>query len=133
MRTDWQHLEPWRVTKNDNGMASKEGDPFGAFFVPRGRTTLRIIATTGSEEVPWEHVSVAALDYKGERCPTWEEMCWVKDLFWNGEEAVVQYHPPESEYVSMMKYVLHLWRPLNETLPRPPAVAVGYKGVVLQS
>ena len=40
----------------------------------------------------WEHVSVS---YKN-RVPTWDEMCKVKDMFWNDEECVVQYHPPKS-------------------------------------
>lgn len=39
----------------------------------------------------WEHVSVS---YKN-RVPTWDEMCKIKDMFWNDDECVVQYHPPE--------------------------------------
>lgn len=38
----------------------------------------------------WEHVSVSFAS----RCPTWDEMCEVKDIFWTPEECVVQYHPP---------------------------------------
>lgn len=64
----------------------------------------------------WEHVSVS---YQN-RCPTWEEMCRVKEMFWNDEECVVQYHPPKSEYVNYHPYCLHLWRKIGEDFERPP-------------
>ncbi|WP_456813633.1 MULTISPECIES: DUF7694 domain-containing protein [unclassified Bradyrhizobium] len=44
----------------------------------------------------WEHVAVST----PRRCPNWEEMCFVKDLFWNEEECVMQLHPPHSQYVN---------------------------------
>ena len=71
----------------------------------------------------WEHVSVST----PERCPTWEEMCWIKDLFWDEEETVVQYHPPKSRYVNMHPFTLHLWRPTRskDRLPFPPSNLVG--------
>ena len=53
-----------------------------------------------------EHVSV-----KGPKdTPRWETMCVIKDLFWDDEDEVIQYHPKKSEYVNMHKNVLHLWR-----------------------
>lgn len=64
----------------------------------------------------WEHVSVSYPN----RCPTWEEMCTVKDMFWNEEECVVQYHPPKSEYVNNYPYCLHLWRKSGENFETPP-------------
>lgn len=54
----------------------------------------------------WEHVSVSYSN----RCPTWEEMCRVKDIFWYDNECVVQFHPPKSEYVNNHPCCLHLWR-----------------------
>lgn len=64
----------------------------------------------------WEHVSVSYPN----RTPTWDEMCRVKDIFWNEEECVVQYHPPKSEYVNFHPYCLHLWRRIGEEYPMPP-------------
>ncbi len=64
----------------------------------------------------WEHVSVS----HSHRCPTWEEMCRVKDMFWNEDECVVQYHPPKSEYVNNHPYCLHLWRKCGEDFELPP-------------
>lgn len=88
----------------------------------KGRTlVIRMIASDGEG---WEHVSVS---FNRDRCPTWDEMCWVKDLFWDPEDTVIQYHPPETEYVNEHSYCLHLWRPTEENIPLPPAWMVGFK------
>lgn len=69
----------------------------------KGEPSLTVIASDG---LGWEHVSVST--YK--RCPTWDEMTYVKDRFWGVQDLVVQFHPPESEYVNRHPYCLHLWR-----------------------
>jgi hypothetical protein len=69
----------------------------------------------------WEHVSVSLPN----RCPTWPEICLVKDMFWPEDQAVVQYHPRTSEYVNWHPFCLHLWRPINQAIPTPPAIFVG--------
>lgn len=79
-------------------------DVNGAFLFNPFGTTLRVIASDGGG---WDHVSVSA-KY---RCPTWEEMCWVKDKFFGPEEPAMQLHPARSQYVNHHPYCLHLWRP----------------------
>lgn len=74
---------------------------------------LRIIAT---DHGGWDHVSVSLEN----RCPNWQEMCTVKDVFFLPEEMVVQYHPAEEEYVNVHPYCLHLWRPQHGEIPKPP-------------
>jgi len=98
------------------------GTACGIFGVKRKGQALRIIASDDQGE-GWEHVSVSLED----RCPTWDEMCFVKDLFWLPTEAVMQLHPPESEYVNNHRFCLHLWRPTKENIPLPPAIYVGVK------
>jgi len=71
----------------------------------------------------WEHVSVSL---KSKKIPNWEEMCFVKDLFFGDEECVVQYHPPKSEYVNNVN-ALHLWRKQGYDFPRPDSILVGVK------
>lgn len=96
------------------------GTSNGVFAVRRGPTILRIISSIG---MGWEHVSVSTAS----RCPHWDEMCFVKDLFWLPTECVVQYHPPESDWVNNHPYCLHLFRPTEGEILRPPAILVGIK------
>lgn len=77
----------------------------------------------------WEHVSVSPLNGS---MPTWEDMCLIKDMFWEDDKCVVQYHPPKSEYVNNMSNCLHLWRPIALEIPIPPSLLVGLKGVKLK-
>ncbi|MGB7549888.1 MAG: hypothetical protein WBM14_19305 [Terracidiphilus sp.] len=55
----------------------------------------------------WDHVSV----HGPNRCPTWEEMCKIKELFFKDDETVMQLHPAKSNYINCHPYTLHLWRP----------------------
>ena len=71
----------------------------------------------------WEHVSLSF----NNRCPTWSEMCKVKDMFFRPDEVCVQYHPAQSEYVNTHPYCLHIWRPMDVKMPTPPAWMVGIK------
>ena len=82
----------------------------------KGKPAVVVVSWGGD----WEHVSVSYAN----RVPTWDEMCRVKDMFWSEEECVVQYHPPKSEYVNMHPYCLHLWKPVNTELQRPPKAFV---------
>lgn len=82
---------------------------------------VRVVASDGEG---WEHVSVSFEN----RTPTWDEMCKIKDIFWDKNDCVMQLHPPESEYVSFAKHCLHLWRPIQIIIPRPPSWMVGPVG-----
>jgi hypothetical protein len=54
-------------------------------------------------------------------------MCFVKDLFWDAEEPVMQLHPPKSTWINNHPHCLHLWRPTGAPIPLPPQIAVGLK------
>jgi hypothetical protein len=82
---------------------------------------LRVIASSGGG---WEHVSVSLTS---KRIPRWVEMCKVKDLFFEDEETVVQYHPKKAEYVNNVSYVLHLWKKKGSEFELPPSLMVGIK------
>jgi len=92
----------------------------GCFIVSfRGRE-MTVIASDGEG---WEHVSVSL----NNRNPNWEEMSYIKSLFWDDEECVIQYHPPKSEYINMHPHCLHMWRPKDKEIPMPPSILVGIK------
>jgi hypothetical protein len=69
----------------------------------------------------WEHVSVYAVRGQQSRLPTWNEMCFVKDVCWDDDDVVMQLHPRRSEYVNHHPHVLHLWRPRARKIPCPRA------------
>lgn len=78
----------------------------------------------------WEHVSVTidGTPASKEVLPTRKEMAFIKSVFWEPEDWVVEFHPPESQYVNNHKGCLHLWRPLGgEGLLTPPPIMVGLK------
>jgi len=92
--------------------------------------TMRKMTVIWSYGGGWEHISI---DGK-KRCPDWDEMCKLKDMFFDEDECCVQYHPPKSEYVNNLPYCLHIWRPIEEcngALPMPPSILTGLKGVEL--
>lgn len=74
--------------------------------------------------IDWEHVSVRARSMNEkkkiyERVPNWMEMCWLKELFWNDDEAVIQFHPPKADHVNIHPNVLHLWKYRKADFPMP--------------
>jgi hypothetical protein len=111
------NLEKFRVLNNlgINSMyvPQEEGSIEGFFIIQYGKRKLTVICGVGEG---WDHVSVS-LRY---RRPTWEEMNWIKNLFFEREETVIQLHPPLSQYVNFGKTVLHLWRPWDLDIPIPP-------------
>ena len=116
-------LELGRVTDGPYGSTSADGMA-GAFQIrsPKDRP-LNIMSSGVDQQYWWEHVSVSTHG----RTPFWEEMCFVKDLFWEEHETVIQFHPPLSEYVNHHPFCLHLWRPLRFELILPPSELVGPK------
>lgn len=120
-----------RITSGMVGSDPSYGNN-GVFQIPHYRIRGYLIFCIASDGEGWQHVSVTVCPEgkkKANRCPTWEEMCWVKDQFWNKDETVIQYHPPESEYVNNHPFCLHLWKPDNIEIPLPPSIMVGYKNV----
>lgn len=116
--------------------ATEPGERRGVFVLrhPAG-AWLQVIADDGADwgrenlpGGPWEHVSVSTSHPDTppplRRTPTWEEMAWVKSLFWGEDECVVEYHPPKARYVNVHPGVLHLWRPTAAAIPMPPAECV---------
>jgi hypothetical protein len=92
----------------------------GLFIIKRKNLIYSCIA---SDTKGWDHVSVSintGKDFKKNKLPTWEEMCWIKELFWEDEEEVIQIHPRKSQYINVHPHVLHLWRPQEKNIPLPP-------------
>lgn len=85
------------------------------YRIPFNGVKLTVIATLDTDDkgITWEHVSVSLKH----RIPTWQELKFIKMLFWDPEDEVLQFFPPQSEYINVHKNCLHLWRPINVDLP----------------
>jgi len=93
----------------------------GIFIVRsvRFKFPFKVIASDGDG---WEHVSVSTKV----RTPTWEEMCFIKDLFWDDEDWVIQFHPASDNHINLHPHCLHLWRKenTNDYTQKPPLYMV---------
>jgi hypothetical protein len=109
-------VERYRLRGGELASDTSDGNN-GAFVFPPQLTpfscTLFVVAT---DVGGWDHVSVHA---KG-RCPSWKEMQWVRELFFQDDEWAVQYSPAKSEHINKHEYTLHWFRPQQEKLPLPP-------------
>ena len=101
---------------------TKEGDQFGFFLFRAGNRLLKVMVDNGDES-GWEHASIS-IHPNSDKLPTWTEMCEVKRMFWEDSECVVQYHPPQENYVNFHNGVLHLWRSKTQEFPMPPTICV---------
>jgi hypothetical protein len=116
--------EKWRIHGGPQGSNASDGNN-GVFLVRlSNKVKILVIASDG---FGWEHASAS---FRG-RTPSWDEMCELKDIFWDPEDWVVQFHPARSEYVNQHPHCLHLWRPVGAKIPIPDSILVGYKDLVL--
>ncbi len=107
-----QQLEAHRLVHPMMGK-SPRGAMYGYFLFGK----MAVISSGEAQEgMTWEHVSVSFPD----RCPTWEEMSMVKDLFWLPSETVIQFHPPKYKHINHHEFCLHLWKNTAQEIELPP-------------
>ena len=110
----------FRVKRGPYGSTEDSGNN-GAFFLPHpNKASSLVFKVIASDGGGWEHVSVSLPG----RCPTWDEMCHIKGVFWDESDCVVQFHPPKSQYVNHHSFCLHLWRPVGQQIQTPPMLMV---------
>jgi hypothetical protein len=124
--SDWKFLNTNRVklgAKVGNlDYNSTDADGFnGLFRFVLGTKWIQCLASDGMD---WQHVSVVVKDEH--RPPSWHVMCAIKELFWEADDWVIQFHPPKSKNINIRSDCLHLWRYTGaETKqPIPPAIMV---------
>ena len=104
-------LKDRRIQKKQLGV-----DGMSGWITLKGKSLVFVASFGGG----WDHVSVSLAN----RCPTWDEMCEVKDIFFDEHETCVEYHPAKQDYVNVYPYCLHIWRPQDVELPKPPKIFV---------
>ena len=132
--------ERYRITDHPLLASNATYGNNGFFVIPHPKVALYYFQCQVSDGMNWEHVSVSLIKHTGnvgkkkkyqmvERCCTWEEMCFIKSLFWHEENTVMQLHPPKSQWVNNHPYCLHLWRPTDIEIPLPLQIMVGSKSL----
>lgn len=120
MKIFTDHINKYRIREGLFGSDDSYGIE-GAWYIPLPCGLIATVISSNGEG--WDHVSAST----GERCLTWDEMCFIKNLFWNDDEAVIQIHPAKDQHINMHNYCLHLWRSRHEIQPLPPSILVGIK------
>ncbi len=109
-----EFVERYRVTLPQYGTPGNEQN--GCFdFKDRG---LFVIISSGDG---WEHVSVS----RKSRMPTYDDMVWVSQTFWDKNDCLMQLRVPLKDHVNISNHCLHWWRPIDQEIPRPPNWMVG--------
>lgn len=114
-----EKLRQGRVRSGEMRSTDNDGHT-GCFVIIGPKGAMLRIMSNGNDGSKWEHVSVS-LDH---RPPNWTEMCFVKELFFEDTECVVQYHPARAAHINIHPHCLHLWRPVDGAFPMPPAIMV---------
>lgn len=126
--SNWNELNKFRVITPCAAIPPQYCTTASDGFMGLFRLNLKgkMIRCLASDGEGWQHVSVS-IEYES-KTPSWEIMCMVKDLFWEDEDMVVQFHPKKSEYVNHHPGCLHLWRCTDgRQTPTPPSIFVGPK------
>lgn len=119
MKKDLSRLDKYRQKDDEKRIYGMEGDQHNGIYkvFVNGRSFYCIVSNGGG----WDHISVGG---KNKRIPTWDEMCAIKDMFFDKDEVCVQYHPAEENYINLAENVLHIWKPQNIEMPTPPLIMV---------
>lgn len=119
-------IERWRIKVDGYPLMAGTGQGWFKLIHPETGAGLMCLVCDGTDwekglPLPkWEHVSVR----KVVGTPLWREMAFVKAAFWMPEECVVEFHPPQADYVNIKDNCLHLWKPIGIDFPMPPKECV---------
>lgn len=110
-------VEDNRIRHGRMGSPTEFGNN-GAFSIPGIPPHCRRLNCICSDQEGWDHVSVS-LNPDATECPTWDEMIYIRSLFFTDDEWPIQYGPGKRANINTHPGCLHWWRPQNEEVPRP--------------
>jgi hypothetical protein len=90
------------------------GSNNGFFLIPRRTFDLHVMVGDG---LGWDHVSVSVArvgEAAAFRIPDYDELTFVKELFFRDDETVMHLWVPAAQHVNVHPHVLHLWRPQSQ-------------------
>lgn len=110
---------------------SDKGEETVGYYVKHERIRDYVYQCFVDESKDIEHVSVTLLAIEKKRfrevsrTATWQEMCFIKDLFFNEDEEVIQIHRSRIKGEAITTRTLHLWKyvPVVEEVSNPDVKA----------
>lgn len=124
---NWELINKSRLRTGQFGTTDSDG--FNGAFMFKMDGEAKEIFCIASDGYGWEHVSVSFGRHNRDT-PSWEVMCFVKDIFWGDDDVVVQFHPRKEDYINIHGGCLHLWRCIDgREQPTPPSIMVGPKSL----
>lgn len=70
----------------------------------------------------WQHVSISNMNLN--KMPTWDVLEYIKNKFFHADEFTVEFHPKKADYINNVENCLHMWAPVDKTLPYPDMEAI---------
>lgn len=110
MKKDNKEIDQYRIAGEGNN---------GAYQIPI-HACGSVVTVISSDGLGWDHVSVSLKN----RCPKWDEMQYIKDLFFDPSETAVQFHPKKEKHINNHPYCLHLWKNQTAEHDLPHAVMI---------
>jgi hypothetical protein len=124
---NWNLINQSRLRKGPFGTGNEDG--FNGAFMFKWVGEPKEIFCIASDGMGWKHVSVSFWE-TNTSTPSWEVMCFIKDIFWDEHDAVIQIHPSKSDYINIHGGCLHLFQCIDgREQPLPPSIMVGPKGL----
>jgi hypothetical protein len=105
----------WRNVQNDKAIQLKL-DVYSVY-------NNKIALAKFTKALGWEHLSISFSD----ETPSWDFTQEMKELFWKDDEVCYQLHPTKDNYINNDEHCLHLWKPIDEEIPLPPPILVGFR------
>ncbi len=117
----WDYLNQHRV--RFGALASTPDLGFNGAFMISLPGEARKVCIIASDAHGWKHVSVS-FGRASQKTPSWEVMSQVKELFFDPDEWVVQFHPPKLSHINIHPGCLHLWCSTACPMPTPDPAMV---------
>lgn len=94
--------EKYRLVTGRMGSNANFGNN-GAFVIPSPISEGRKFVIIASDGMGWEHVSIHCERKNEQFTPYWDEMCFIKDLFWDDEDVVINCIPRNHSMLTIIQ------------------------------
>lgn len=95
-----------------------------SFLIPLNDNKKAFVIAS-EDFVGWDHVSAHIISVESgslNRTPNNEEMQFLRNIFFEDEDVVVEFHPAKKDYINNYSYALHMWKSTDNVFSFPKRV-----------